>query len=71
MKYILQKPVKGTIGFQKYRSAIHWRNGVFISDETEKISRKNLGPDPFPLLLSSLVGRTLATLMYIDWAWAN
>lgn len=67
MKYILENPVKGTIGLQKYKTAIHWRNGVLIADEPEKLGGKDLGPDPFTLLLSSLVGCTLATLrMYID-----
>lgn len=67
MKHILEKPVKGIIGPQKYKTAIHWRNGVLITDEPEKLGGKDLGPDPYTLLLSSLVGCTLATLrMYID-----
>lgn len=67
MKYILETPVKGTIGTQKYKTAIHWRNGVLITDEPEKLGGKDLGPDPYTLLLSSLVACTLATLrMYIE-----
>lgn len=67
MNYILEKPVKGIIGSQKYKTAIHWRNGVLITDEPEKLGGKDIGPDPYTLLLSSLVGCTLATLrMYID-----
>lgn len=67
MKLILEKPILGTIGLQKYKTAIYWRNGVFVSDEPEKFGGKDLGPDPYTLLLSSLVGCTLATLrMYID-----
>lgn len=67
MKYILEKPIKGTIGLQKFKTAIQWRNGLFFTDEPEKLGGKDLGPDPFTLLLSSLVGCTLATLrMYID-----
>lgn len=67
MKYILEKPVKGAIGLQKYKTAIYWRNGVFITDEPEKMGGKDVGPDPYTLLLASLIGCTLATLrMYID-----
>jgi putative redox protein len=67
MKYILENPVKGNIGTEKFKTAIHWRNGMFITDEPEKLGGKDLGPDPYTLLLSSLVSCTLATLrMYID-----
>ncbi|MDR2274672.1 MAG: OsmC family protein [Sphingobacterium sp.] len=67
MKYILENPVIGHIGQQKYKTTILWRNGEFITDEPEKLGGKDLGPDPYTLLISSLVSCTLATLrMYID-----
>lgn len=67
MKYILENPVIGHIAEQKYKTSIHWRNGEFITDEPEKLGGKDLGPDPYTLLISSLVSCTLATLrMYID-----
>ncbi|MDM1296142.1 OsmC family protein [Sphingobacterium sp. N143] len=67
MKYILENPVTGHIAQQKYTTTIQWRNGEFITDEPEKLGGKDLGPDPYTLLVSSLVSCTLATLrMYID-----
>ncbi|MGE8290153.1 MAG: OsmC family protein [Sphingobacterium sp.] len=67
MKYILENPVSGHIGQQKYKTTILWRNGELITDEPEKLGGKDLGPDPYTLLISSLVSCTLATLrMYID-----
>jgi putative redox protein len=67
MKYMLETPISGAIGTEKYKTAIHWRNGVLITDEPEKLGGKDIGPDPYTLLLSSLVSCTLATLrMYID-----
>ncbi|QNL48823.1 OsmC family protein [Olivibacter sp. SDN3] len=67
MNYILESPVKGALGTQKHKTDIHWRNGVLITDEPEKLGGKDLGPDPYTLLLASLVACTLATLrMYIE-----
>ena len=67
MEYKFQKPVHGTIGTEKYQCTIEWRNGKFIADEPETSGGKNTGPDPYSLLLSSLVSCTLITLrMYID-----
>jgi putative redox protein len=67
MEYLLEKNVEGKIGTQKYLCNITWRNGEFIMDEPESIEGKDLGPDPFTMLLASLAGCTLSTLrMYID-----
>ena len=67
MEYLFEKPVHGSIGIEKYKMTIAWRNGAFVSDEPVKRGGKDLGPDPETLLLSSLAACTLATLrMYID-----
>ncbi len=67
MIYKFEKPVQGSIGLEKYQCTIEWRNGKFISDEPETSGGKDLGPDPYSLLLSSLASCTLVTLrMYID-----
>ncbi|MCC8407812.1 OsmC family protein [Mucilaginibacter sp. UR6-1] len=67
MRYILEKPVHGVIGSAKFLTSVHWRNGVLITDEPERTGGKDVGPDPFTLLLTSLVSCTLATLrMYSD-----
>jgi len=67
MKYILENPIIGKIGEEKFKTRVTWRNGELITDEPEKIGGKDLGPDPYTLLLSSFVACTLATLrMYID-----
>ena len=67
MQYKLDQPIQGTIGVEKYQCNIEWRNGQFISDEPVVTGGKDTGPDPFTLLLSSLVSCTLITLrMYIE-----
>ncbi|MGV3685928.1 MAG: (4Fe-4S)-binding protein [Daejeonella sp.] len=67
MQYKLENPVRATIGTGKYQCSIEWRNGKFIADEPVTSGGKDMGPDPFTLLLSSLASCTLVTMrMYID-----
>jgi len=67
MEYLLENDVLAKIGTEKYKCTVEWRNGKFIGDEPEKAGGKDLGPDPYTLLLSSLATCTMATLrMYID-----
>lgn len=67
MQYKLDKPVHGENGVEKYQCTIEWRNGSFIADEPVKSGGKDLGPDPYTLLLSSLASCTMITLrMYVE-----
>lgn len=67
MDWKLDKPIVGAIGTEKYKVTIEWRNGQLIADEPEAVGGKDLGPDPYSLLLASLAACTLSTLrMYID-----
>ena len=67
MEYKFEKPIIGTIGTEKYECTIEWRNGKFIADEAIPLGGKDVGPDPFTILLSSVASCTLITMrMYID-----
>lgn len=67
MTEILKDPIIANIGTEKYKVFIQWRNGEIIADEPEDMGGKDLGPDPYTLLLSSLASCTLSTLrMYIS-----
>jgi|SRR5690242_8607999 len=67
MQYKFPKPIHGIIGSEKYQCTIEWRNGKFIADEPATSGGKDMGPDPYTLLLSSLATCTLITMrMYID-----
>ena len=65
--YFFENPIRANIGLEKYKIAIEWRNGEIIADEPVSSGGKDLGPDPYTFLLSSLAACTLATLrMYIN-----
>jgi len=67
MNYRFVRPVAGEMDQTKYQCTITWRNGQFIADEPVSSGGRDEGPDPYTLLLSSVVSCTLITLrMYID-----
>lgn len=65
-KNLFEKDIIGAIAREEQPVAIHWRNGTFLMDEPTAIGGTGLHPDPFTLLLGSLIGCSLSTMrMYI------
>jgi putative redox protein len=58
--------VIGRISTARSQVDLHWRGGTFLIDEPRINGGQDLGPDPYTLIVSGLVGCTLTTLrMYI------
>jgi putative redox protein len=67
MQYKFEKPIVATIGTEKYKCTIEWRNGKLIADEPPSSGGMDSGPDPHTLLLSAVASCAIITLrMYID-----
>src|SRR3954469_25131103 len=63
---LFPKDIVGSISGERQQVDLEWRAGTFLIDEPRFNGGQDLGPDPFTLVLSGLVGCTLTTLrMYI------
>jgi putative redox protein len=63
---LFAKDIVGSIAANRQPVELQWRAGTFLIDEPLFNGGQDLGPDPFTLVLSGLVGCTLTTLrMYI------
>jgi len=64
---LFAKDIVGSISASRQQVDLAWRAGTFLIDEPRFNGGQDLGPDPFTLVLSGLVGCTLTTLrMYIQ-----
>ena len=61
-KYELEKAVKASALAGNYACEVTWRAGSFVGDEPESVGGKDVGPDPYTLLASSLATCTVSTL---------
>jgi putative redox protein len=60
------KDIVGRVAADRQQVEIAWRAGTLLVDEPRSNGGQDLGPDPFTLVLSGLIGCTLTTLrMYI------
>ncbi|HEY4307643.1 MAG TPA: OsmC family protein [Gemmatimonadaceae bacterium] len=65
-RFVFAKDLVGTMTAVQPHSEVRWRAGTLLVDEPLFNGGHDLGPDPFTLILSGLVGCTLNTLrMYI------
>lgn len=60
------RDISGSVAAHRQQVEVVWRAGTLLIDEPESNGGKDLGPDPFTMILAGLVGCTLTTLrMYI------
>lgn len=65
-RFLFANDLVGTVTAARPHVEIQWRAGTLLVDEPRFNGGHDLGPDPFTLVLSGLVGCTLNTLrMYI------
>jgi putative redox protein len=65
-RFLFANDLVGTITAARPYAEIQWRAGTLLVDEPLFNGGHDLGPDPFTLVLSGLVGCTLNTIrMYI------
>lgn len=63
---LFAKDIVGRISGERHQVDLRWRAGAFLIDEPLFNGGQDLGPDPFTLILSGLIGCTLTTMrMYI------
>jgi putative redox protein len=66
VKRLFAKDITGTIAANRQQVDVEWRAGTLVIDEPTFNGGQDLGPDPFTMIVSGLVGCTLTTLrMYI------
>lgn len=60
------RDITGTVAANRQGVEVEWRAGTLLIDEPAFNGGQDLGPDPFTMIVSGLVGCTLTTLrMYI------